>query len=214
MRPRSATVLGLVTCALGACDPNIGTITLPAVGGATGSSTSAPRLVTSVSVTTAPRTTTTPRATAPMSTLTATAPSTSTPTTGFVTGLVANRRAKLDLLLAIDNSQSMQDKQAILINTIPNLVSRLVNPWCVATYPDGGTTTVAPDPVAGCATGTAQEFVPIRDIHIGVVTSSLGDLPLVTTTIRVREIRTIRSPKPTSRRSSTRSRRASTGKIR
>ena len=54
-----------------------------------------------------------------------------------------------------------------------------MNPWCVASYADGGTSTpVAPIVANGgkaCAAGTAPEFSPITDIHIGIVTSSLGD---------------------------------------
>jgi hypothetical protein len=62
---------------------------------------------------------------------------------------------KIDLLFVIDNSISMADKQAILREAVPQLVNRLVNPL--------------QDPVTN-----APEFKAVRDIHIGVVTSSLG----------------------------------------
>jgi uncharacterized spore protein YtfJ len=38
---------------------------------------------------------------------------------------------KIDLLLMIDNSKSMSDKQEILRSAVPDLVRRLVNPICV-----------------------------------------------------------------------------------
>jgi hypothetical protein len=53
---------------------------------------------------------------------------------------------KLDLLLVVDNSISMSDKQAVLAKSIPDLVARIVN------------TT---------ASG-------VTDLHVGVITSSLG----------------------------------------
>jgi hypothetical protein len=82
---------------------------------------------------------------------------------------------KIDLLFMIDNSISMSDKQQILAQAVPVLVQRLITPTCVDSngMPVGGGATA--DPTTGhCATGVA-EFKPIRDIHIGIVTSSLGD---------------------------------------
>ncbi len=80
---------------------------------------------------------------------------------------------RLDLLLAIDNSRGMAEKQQILALSLPELVSHLVNPPCVD--PD----TLAPQsspatPDEACPAGTEREFEPPRDIHIGVVSSSLG----------------------------------------
>ncbi|HEY2407902.1 MAG TPA: hypothetical protein VGI10_17965 [Polyangiaceae bacterium] len=78
---------------------------------------------------------------------------------------------KLDLLLMIDNSASMQDKQSVLAAAVPKLVSRLVAPICVDANgaPVGGSV----DAGGQCATG-APEFPPVKDIHIAIVTSSLG----------------------------------------
>jgi hypothetical protein len=56
---------------------------------------------------------------------------------------------KIDLLFVIDNSISMADKQAFFADAVPSLVDRLISPQ-------------------------NDEFEPINDIHIGVVTSSLG----------------------------------------
>jgi hypothetical protein len=80
-----------------------------------------------------------------------------------------NQVDKIDLLFMIDNSLSMADKQAFLREAMPGLLRRLVEPDCV----DGNGNTR--DRAAGlCPAGTQPEFTPITDIHIGVVTSSLG----------------------------------------
>ena len=85
---------------------------------------------------------------------------------------------KVDLLFMIDNSISMSDKQEVLRAAVPDLVARLVNPVCVDTEgnqypapPEGSTT--CPDGPEGQP--LTQEFNPIRDINIGIVSSSLGD---------------------------------------
>ena len=79
---------------------------------------------------------------------------------------------KIDLLLAIDNSRSMSDKQRILATAVPDLVQRLVTPQCV----DGDGVAVDPQPPAGsdCPAGSAPEFEAITDIHIGIINSALG----------------------------------------
>ena len=79
---------------------------------------------------------------------------------------------KVDLLFDIDNSASMGDKQAFLESAIPDLVDRLVNPNCV-----DATGLPANPPVqstGGCPAGYHAEFPAVADMHIGVVTSSLG----------------------------------------
>jgi hypothetical protein len=78
---------------------------------------------------------------------------------------------KVDLLFMIDNSISMGDKQAFLQQAVPSLLSRLIVPNCVdqSNVPNG----MQADANGNCAQGTA-EFKPVDDIHIGVVSSSLG----------------------------------------
>jgi hypothetical protein len=81
-----------------------------------------------------------------------------------------NKVSKIDLLFMIDNSSSMADKQAILQEAVPQLVRRLVEPKCV----NETTGQVEGDPVMNqCAKGVL-DFEPIKDIHIGIITSSLG----------------------------------------
>jgi hypothetical protein len=78
---------------------------------------------------------------------------------------------KVDVLFAIDNSASMGDKQQLLASAIPTLIGRLLAPDCVS-----GGTVVAPGDGHACATvpGTKPEFPPVHDLHVGIVSSSLG----------------------------------------
>ncbi len=75
---------------------------------------------------------------------------------------------KLDLLFMVDNSISMADKQELLAQSVPALVQRLVEPRCLDA---DGTPTGANVP---CPSGSKPELKPVSDIHIGVVSSSLG----------------------------------------
>jgi len=81
---------------------------------------------------------------------------------------------KIDVLFMIDNSLSMGDKQEVLAAAVPQLLGRLTNPDCV-----DPNNVAAPqhlnDPSSACPNGLQREFSPVKDIHIGVVSSSLGD---------------------------------------
>ena len=77
---------------------------------------------------------------------------------------------KVDMLFMIDNSASMADKQGILAQAIPEFVSRLVDPLCVAT--DGAQGVPAAN--GDCPVNTHREFRALTDIHIGIISSSLG----------------------------------------
>lgn len=99
--------------------------------------------------------------------------------TNFTSRIKAQAVDKIDLVLAIDNSASMADKQLFLAEAVPNLVTRLVTPNCVdgQGVPNGKTaTTFNADTTKryGCPDGSKPEFEPIVDIHVGVVTSSMG----------------------------------------
>ncbi len=88
---------------------------------------------------------------------------------------------KIDLLFMIDNSASMGDKQAILADAVPNLLVGLLKPKCAdpATgIPAAGAPSADPKGNKGnnygCPAGTEPEFRPVTDMHIGVISSSLG----------------------------------------
>ncbi|HLM75091.1 MAG TPA: hypothetical protein VK459_20415, partial [Polyangiaceae bacterium] len=88
--------------------------------------------------------------------------------------LTQSRVDKIDLLLAVDNSLSMADKQQILAEAVPDLVESLVNPRCL----DASGNPVAEQPkspLAICPIGSRREFAPVLDIHVGIISSSLGD---------------------------------------
>jgi hypothetical protein len=80
---------------------------------------------------------------------------------------------KVDLLFMIDNSRSMGDKQDYLAKAVPDLLTRLLTPNCLdgTGAPNG----LVADTNGNCAKGT-PEFHPVHDMHIGIVSSSLGSL--------------------------------------
>ncbi|WP_232379887.1 hypothetical protein [Polyangium fumosum] len=82
---------------------------------------------------------------------------------------------KIDIVLGIDNSASMADKQQILAQAVPDLVESLVNPPCIdeagLPLPDANQPT---SPKEDCPKDSRREFEPVLDIHIGIVSSSLG----------------------------------------
>jgi hypothetical protein len=82
----------------------------------------------------------------------------------------ATKIDKIDLLFMIDNSASMADKQDILADAVPDLVKRLVSPGCLNTAGE-----VVDFPGGKCPDSHPQrEFEPVNDIHIGVISSSIG----------------------------------------
>ena len=97
---------------------------------------------------------------------------------GSTVGAVPYRNqkvSKVDLLFMIDNSASTADKQKILAAAVPDLVERLTNPACVDSNTRAQVGTVAPgESCRDFFPGSEREFDPIVDMHIGVITSSLG----------------------------------------
>ena len=87
-------------------------------------------------------------------------------------GVVQTRTVdKVDILFDIDNSASMGDKQAYLQAAIPDLVNRLVNPNCV----DSSGVAHGASSNGTCSNNAYHpEFTPVRDLHLGIVSSSLG----------------------------------------
>jgi len=80
---------------------------------------------------------------------------------------------KVDILLGIDNSRSMADKQEILSLALADLIQSLANPPCVDAngQPVPGQPSSGQDP---CPGGSQRQFLPINDIHVGIVTTSIG----------------------------------------
>ncbi len=89
----------------------------------------------------------------------------------FVGQLTQNSVDKIDLLFMVDNSTSMADKQEILQSAVPVLVKRLTSPICVDAVTGAPT---GENSNAGLCQRGMPEFDAIGDIHVGIVTSSLG----------------------------------------
>ncbi|HEY2366556.1 MAG TPA: hypothetical protein VGH87_09225, partial [Polyangiaceae bacterium] len=114
-------------------------------------------------------------------------------------GITPTSIDKVDVLFAIDNSASMGDKQSLLSSAVGTFINRLINPNCVDVgqktcktpsdcstlgagalcdaYGNGGTgQCYVPGDAQGCKTiaGTKLEFSPVHDLHVGIVSSSLG----------------------------------------
>jgi hypothetical protein len=82
---------------------------------------------------------------------------------------------KLDLLFVVDNSIGMADKQAVLASAVPDLVARLLSPRCI----DASGAPAATQPTSAseaCPAGYEREIQALTDIHVGVISSSLGAL--------------------------------------
>jgi hypothetical protein len=92
--------------------------------------------------------------------------------TNFITSIQQSTIDKVDVLFDIDNSASMGDKQAYLAQAIPDLVSRLVTPNCVDAM--GNVTGQADITGNGCNAVSNAEFAPVHNLHLGIVSSSLG----------------------------------------
>jgi hypothetical protein len=77
---------------------------------------------------------------------------------------------RVDLLFVIDNSPSMGDAQSLLARAVTDLVNRLVNPDCL----DVDNEVVGQSANGACPALQTPEFRAIHDMHVGVLTSSLG----------------------------------------
>ncbi|MEO8800989.1 MAG: hypothetical protein ABI551_24060, partial [Polyangiaceae bacterium] len=95
----------------------------------------------------------------------------------FTTSLRQSSIDKVDILFDIDNSASMGDKEIFLSKAVPDFLTRLIAPYCVddqgKTLTDGSGKILTSDKNGTCTQGQ-PEFKPVHDMHIGVVTSSLG----------------------------------------
>lgn len=79
---------------------------------------------------------------------------------------------KIDLLLVVDNSRSMADKQEILARATADLVQSVTNPPCVDANGNLGQTPATPQD--SCPTGQVRRHAPVADIHVGVISTSIG----------------------------------------
>jgi len=79
---------------------------------------------------------------------------------------------KVDLLFMVDNSMSMREKQELLAQAMEDLLARLLLPNCV--LKDNPTQTVPRQMGGTCPPTAREEFKPVHDLHIGIVTSSMG----------------------------------------
>ncbi|MEO9236177.1 MAG: hypothetical protein ABI421_22745, partial [Polyangiaceae bacterium] len=87
----------------------------------------------------------------------------------LATSAPLSQSGPMDVLFVIDDSSSMADKQQYLGEAAASFLNRLASPSCVDTNHNVvGTST---DGV--CATG-ALAYVPVTDIHVGIVSTSLG----------------------------------------
>jgi hypothetical protein len=80
--------------------------------------------------------------------------------------------SKLDVLFMIQNSSTMNDvlvANDFLTSAIPGFIHHLLNPFCV----DASGTVLGVSQNGTCTQG-AVEFRPVSDMHVGIVTSSLG----------------------------------------
>ncbi len=98
---------------------------------------------------------------------------TAQPDAGFNARIQNQVIDKVDVLFDIDNSASMGDKQFFLTLAIPDLIDRLINPNCVDTA-TGAPAGIKSNGGMGCPTGSKPEFPPVHDMHLGIVSSSLG----------------------------------------
>jgi hypothetical protein len=80
---------------------------------------------------------------------------------------------KVDLLFAIDNSQSMAEKQDLLSAAVPDLIGRLLVPNCID-WSQGTPKVIARGADGLCPDPSREEFPAVHDLHVGIVTSSLG----------------------------------------
>lgn len=79
--------------------------------------------------------------------------------------------AKLDLLFVVDNSRNVEVAQDLFAATLPYFFDRLVRPACVNGL--GNVVSKTESSSDPCPVGE-REFAAIQDIHVGVLSTSLG----------------------------------------
>jgi hypothetical protein len=105
-------------------------------------------------------------------------------TTAYVDQIRQGVVDKVDLLFVVDNSRSMTDKQELLAEAVPHLIQRLVTPPCIRRCSESEGCTVQQErdgiplgtsvTAAGVCTEGEPQLTPVQDLHVAIVTSSLG----------------------------------------
>jgi hypothetical protein len=98
----------------------------------------------------------------------------STETSTVVARLTQTGVDKIDLVLVVANSPSMADLQQILSFAVPDLLVGLLNPACLDASGAPVPAAAQPSPQGSCPVGTRRRFPPVSDVHIGLLSSSLG----------------------------------------
>jgi len=93
------------------------------------------------------------------------------PQPGPPQGASVSPTSKLDVLFVVRNSVGMDDVQNLLGQSVPSLIARLLSPNCL----DAQNDVIGPSQNGACASGHL-EFQPVHDMHVGIITSSLGGL--------------------------------------
>ncbi len=86
-------------------------------------------------------------------------------------GTVLTKASKIDLLFVVDNSRNVEVPQDLFAKSVPYLFDRLTHPACVNGL--GNIVAVTEKQGDPCPVGK-REFSPRDDIHIGVISTSLG----------------------------------------
>jgi hypothetical protein len=91
--------------------------------------------------------------------------------------VVLPRPERLDLLLMLDNSISMDVKHELFADAVRELLRRLRQPDCVDAISGAHQPSLSSVscPEGSCPSGSTREFDPIDDINVAVISSSLGD---------------------------------------
>ncbi|MFO0559830.1 MAG: hypothetical protein U0269_17555 [Polyangiales bacterium] len=78
---------------------------------------------------------------------------------------------KIDLLIVVDNSGSMAENQANIMAQLGPLIDQLTNPRCISRDTPGGG---VPHPCDRTNLDDIQQYPPVKDLHVGVVSTDLG----------------------------------------
>ena len=87
---------------------------------------------------------------------------------GITTSISSNSIDKVDLLLMVDNSNSMRENQTNIMAQFQTMIATLTQPPCV------NPANTAPHVCDPANAADAPQYPPVADMHVGVVDSDLG----------------------------------------